>query len=254
MFEFLRAHQSHMPYVAYDDHHNPLLLFCLKINDKWKAHYSHDGVSYHRLAPELPDDVTECSPYASYEDGDWHITLIAGGSAIPKYHRFALYIKHGLSAPPFGLVPAGYGFVEHGRFVYGLADNSIDVVRASNFPRWRFRFACFDRIYRLTCTPEDPNLLIITGKKDDNFRTVLFHIMKGHISEVLPDDTDAYKACRAGNRWFYARRSGPGFEDRHIVEAQKIDFRPLDPELVVTRNGVPFLGHSATIDIPEEYE
>ena len=47
---------------------------------------------------------------------------------------------------------------------------------------------------------------------------------------------------------------GAPVPDRHIVEAQKIDFRPLDPELVVTRNGVPFLGHSATIDIPEEYE
>lgn len=227
MFEFADTSEyTHMPFVAYSKTGEATYLFCKQVQGFWKIFYSIDGTTIHQLHTGLAEDATECSPTAEWENGNWCISFIAGGAESDR--AFKLYKMIGLDGKAEPIAKADYGYYWNPRTVWGLRSNSFIV--SDNGAETKYTIPEAEYIYRLSYIPEDPNQLLITGQnKDGDLFTWIYHLMQHTIHVVVADALTAYKCCLFKGRCFYATRNdSDGFEERHIVEANTVQYIELD--------------------------
>lgn len=227
MFEFAdTAEYTHMPFVAYSKTGEATYFFCKQVCGFWKIFYCLDGETCHRLNTGLPDDTTECSPTAEWENNCWNISFLAGGAEADR--TFYLYRMQGIESQPDKLEKADYGFYWNPKTVYGLRSNSFLIKDAGKEIKIEIPDAEF--IYRLSYIPEDPNQLLITGQnKSGDWFSWIYHLIQNSLHAIIADGLTAYKCCFFKGRCFYASRGADdGFEERHIVEANEINFIPLE--------------------------
>ncbi len=241
-----------MPFVAYGNAPTflPKGFCCLKIGDKWKLHHLV-GDTYQRVNTGLPDDATECSPTADFENGKWTLTFIAGGFEADR--RFYLYKIDDLENPvPEKVVAADVGFIWKNRIVFGNRIGELKILDGTDITLLRFISAQY--LYRVSYNPSNPSELLISGqfkrsaneisagaesheerdapkeasqyKSGEIFSWICNPVAK-RLQSLCVKGEPAYKAALFNDTLYYAQLGeNDDFEERHIVETnsyKKID-------------------------------
>lgn len=222
---------SHMPFVAHDRQHDfaPRQFCCRMLGGKWKlCHYADDG-EWHRIATGLPEDATECSPAAEWEDGMWKISFIAGGAESDR--RFKLYRLFGIdSGAAVTLCTADVGYVQKNRVVHAGRRGTLFI--QDRLTIREVRFADVEYLYRVSYNPNNPQELLISGKTLTGEIFSRVYRPGKFLESLTADGMPAYKAAFFNGRTFYARQTGNDFEDRTIFEARNVVRIALDFGLV----------------------
>ncbi len=253
MFEFPNV--SHMPFISTDG----VVFCCLPVNGIWKLHVFING-AWQRIYTGQPEDATECGPCAEYDEGVWRISFIAGGSA--EKTRFYLYRMlsdmPNPSAPSdvsdlSAIAPAMSGFSREMRTVSASRSGPVEI-GGSGQPR-QLIFHDAQYYYRISFNPHDVQQLIISGSSHDNaVFTRSFHLITQEAHNITINAQPAYKCALWRNECYYARQTGPNFEDRTIC-AGDAEFTPLGPALLTLKKAdvckyAEDTGHLAFANIP----
>ena len=223
MFENFDKRYNHMPFAAPGDEVTPLELCCIRDNGFWKLHGFINN-RWTRIYTGLPEDATECSPTAEYEDGIWKISFIAGG--FEKDRRFRLYRMYGIDGEVMPQCFADVGYVRKNQIVFAGRRGAITILESTR--KITLQLKEVEYLYRLSYDPFHPNRMLISGQ-----------FINGHIfswiytpglkilKNILTDGLVAYKCALYGSECYYAKQ-GNNFEDRRIVKAQIIDITELN--------------------------
>lgn len=250
MFDFNNGVKSHMPFATFDPISGGVKEFCcIMVNGKWKIHQFKDG-KWQRVNTGLPEDATECSPSAEFLLGIWHLSFIGGGAETDR--KFRLYHISDLNSGvlPLAVCPADVGFIQKNRLVYASRHGPIYVEDAGMTRK--ITFTDTEYFYRISYDPFNPNNLLISGQTfaGDIFSRS-YNLVTGQLFDIETDGVPAYKTAIVKGEYFYARQTGNGFEDREIVKAERIRFRPLSVGMAEVYT-VP--NHRKSISINEEFE
>lgn len=199
-------------------------------NTAWKIHAERDGLF--RIQTGVPDDVTECAP-TFYDDNDRiRVSFIAGASQnLPAYRAYRLYC--GILADNWTLADVrpiettAAGFVS----AVGVAYIRQHQDRMRVHLRTPDALAIIEaagRVYRVSYAPDHPRRLLLSGAVNKAEYSIEYDIDTDQQQAVICDGGPAYKFATLGDVVQYARRVGPGFEDREIVTAQTVERIPTD--------------------------
>lgn len=234
MFTTLTDEFTHMAYITYDKLGQKTYFFCKQVMGFWKIFYSLDGSKIEKLT-SFADDVTECSPYAEWENGNWQISFIAGGGVQDR--TFYLYKQTGLDGEPIKIGKADFGFYSAPRTVKGLRSNVFTI--DDNGAETEYSIPQAEYIYRITHIPQDFNQLVITGQfaETQDLFTWIFNLENKEIHTVIVDGgLVPYKACFFKGKCYYAYKDqGNGFEERHIKQAETVQFVKLDSSKIIAK-------------------
>ncbi len=217
---------THMPFLLNCDGRTRMF-GCRKINGVWKLHENVDG-DWRRIDTGLPDDAIECSPAADYDNGRLTISFIAGGAVGARL--FMLYKMPDGEAPE-PVAAADVGFVWEPRTVHAHRTGAISLIEPERDRTLLIPGA--EYLYRVSYIPDAPDQLLISGKNADGIFSWLYNLRTGELFSALADGEPAYKTAFLGGKCWYAKRTGDGFEDREIVEAETVEFVALDPALAM---------------------
>lgn len=223
-----------MPFIGSGENQKTKSFCCIKINDKWKLHH-FDGEEWQRVNTGFPDDATECAPCAEFvhETGKWSLSFVAGGSQTLK--QFWLYYIADLDNPnPIKIVPAAVGFAFKNRIAYALKNGALTIV--SGKKSYNYTFADLLFFYRVSYNPQNPSEILMSGKNTKNeIFSWIFNPSTRTLSELTTNGLPAYKAAFWRGKLFYAKRGeNESFEERHIVEADTYNLKPLDFDSIVS--------------------
>lgn len=213
MFDFDREKypKTHMPFATYDGARRREF-GCVMVNGLWKVHELVDG-EWRRVDTGLPEDATECSPFAWYDsvDNAFHLTYVGGASAFSV--PFRLY---GLTNGEVReITRASVGYQWKGTVVHGDGSNEFDVERERE--RRHFVLNGVTYIYRLTHDATNPRTILASCQLgNDEIRTFAINMLTGECDELIADGQPTYKPCLLDNICAYAVKCGEGFEDREI--------------------------------------
>lgn len=234
MFHFDANVKSHMPFAAPDPAHDfqPREFCCIMIDEKWKIH-QFVNLSWVRVNTGLPEDATECSPAAECINGVWHLTFIAGGAESSRLFRLYHICDLDNHTAAIPVCPADVGFIQKNRLVYADRHGLVTIESPGN--TMSFQFTDVEFLYRVTYDPFDPNRLLISGmlNNGDVFSRI-YNFMTGDLWSLVADGVAAYKAVFWRDQCFYALRAGSQFEDRKIVQAERVRVTLLDANDLVT--------------------
>lgn len=218
MFKFDKGQNSHMPFSAHGTDEETREFCCLQIDGKWKIHEWRDG-AWKRVQTGMPEDATECSPFAEYHpDTDrWSLTFIAGGAHGKgnDFMRFALYQINDIEDPYVQRVlNADAGFAWKGILFHAGRVSGIDIEYRTY--RRHIDLKGTEYIYRLTQNADHPQELLVTGQMPDgNVFTWAIDMEQKTVDELTEDGEPLYKPCVIFGDWYTAKRLG-GFEEREI--------------------------------------
>ena len=216
--------KTHMPFLVCDD----VLLFCKFNGVTWKTHALLPDGTKVRLNTGHGRHVCECSPTAWY-DNEWHVSLIAGGNKQGK-PEFWLYTYSGNSFDKLSkrrkVRQAISGFIYNNRIVYGLPQDMIFVNDDNNDIALEISGA---QIYRVSYRSDSVNRLLISGGwgGKDRLFTVDYNIDTNEQYLIICDGKPAYKCAIYDSMTLYADRVGTEFEDRKIVTAKSVEYKPV---------------------------
>ena len=213
MFDFdrKRYHRTHMPFAVHDG--DRLREFgCVMINGLWKVHELVDG-EWKRIDTGLPEDATECSPFAWWDaiENKLTITFIGGASAFSLPYR----MYSGEEGNFHEVTRASVGFCWKGMVVHGDGSNEFDI--ETEGMRRHITMNNVSYIYRLSLDGTNPTRILATCKlENDEITTYAIDYMRGTCEELIADGNHAYKPCLCDGLCAYAVKCGEGFEDREI--------------------------------------
>jgi hypothetical protein len=210
-----------MPFISVNDNGESLLIFAVIINGAWKHHYClNDGV-VKRLHTGIGDEINECSPTALYKDGEWHISFVAGGHI--NSQRLRLYTMKLSDKEPTLVGTSKTGFMLGDELTCAVGTRS-----SFSYPGRHVSNQYFikNSIEMLCVRPlaNDFNLLHISyNDVDKNIVTAIFDVTTKKTYKITTDDgMPLYKGCYHEGCHYYAKQTGPGFEDRKIMKATRI--------------------------------
>lgn len=231
MIEFPRDRYSHMPFVQYDENSQPMIFCCLQINGIWKIHY-YNGNRWVRLYTGLPEDATQCSPAAEFDDDMWKISFIAGGSA--QNPLFYLYRKYGFQPQmAIPVMPADVGFVWKNQTT--IASRNSSIFQFEQGVSTQIQLQNVEFLYRITYNPNNPRQLLISGQEHNgNLFSIAYIPQAGQMFRVFDNDIVAYKACFWQDDCFYAeKKDNEGFQDRRIVKAEHLQLKQIEAQTYI---------------------
>ena len=245
MFDFGDGRYTHMPFVAYDSNGNPHEFCCISVNGLWKLHWRRGG-KWKRIRTGLPEDATECSPTAEWEDGMWKVSFVAGGWKGDR--RFRLYRMYGMDSAPMAQGFADVGFVRKDTVAMAGRRGPIVIRDAERTITLDIPDAMF--LYRLSYDPQRPNRLLVSGETHGGeIFSWSYAPGMGELLAVTDGGTPAYKCALWDGECFYAKRIA-GFEERRIVQAEHLEFTPLDANARI----VETIEYKAMANTPKEFE
>ena len=225
-----KFHQTHMPF--YSPHGDGgIWLFCARDNsyDTWRLATTIGGEPEY-LDVRLPIEWNICGPCASWDDGEWDISFIAGQPGGP-YH---LYSHDGIQGHEARLASsdvADAGFARNQWQATATRHGPVRIrhgntVRTISIPNLRY-------IYRIAYNPTNPHSLWITADID---HSILLLVIDGKQPDnalvVTSPSSELYKGVPIGlGAVAYARRrNGAGYEvrDIRITEPHEVEYSPLD--------------------------
>ena len=214
MFDFDRKKypRTHMPFAVHDD--GRLREFgCVMANGKWKVHELVDG-EWNRIDTGLPEDATECSPYAWWDGVENKLTITFVGGASAFSLPFRLY--EGESGDFHEVTRASVGFCWKGMVVHGDGSNEFDVETEDLRRHVTLNGVLY--IYRLSLDETNPTRILASCKLDnDEIKTYAISHQYGTCDELIADGHPTYKPCLCEGHCAYATKTGDDFEDREIV-------------------------------------
>lgn len=231
MIQFSKDRYSHMPFIQFNSESQPMLFCCLQINGIWKIHY-YNGTRWVRLYTGLPDDATQCSPAAEYEDGMWKISFIAGGSE--ESPMFYLYRKYGFEAQlAIPVMPADVGFIWKEQTT--IASRKSSIFQFEQGATTQIQLQNIEYLYRITYNPNNPRQLLISGQEHSgNIFSITYFPQSGQMFRVFDGDKICYKACFWYDECYYAqKKDDEGFEDRRIVKAENLILQPIEAQIYI---------------------
>jgi hypothetical protein len=163
----------------------------------------------------MPENAVLCNPMFFKESNMLHVSFIAGipnETGIP----YRLYAMHGASWETLcdpTLVNEQFawtGFVSPRHFCLG-SERLINLLDRIDHKRYRLTTS-LSSIARVTFDPQQPSRLLITGAKEEQYKTLLFDIDANTIHEIV-GPAPVYKACLIGNRVVYSYRESEEIED-----------------------------------------
>ena len=225
MFEFTDKRFTHMPFAAPGENGEPEQFCCIQNNGLWKI-YHFTGQRWKRVKTGLPADATECGPCAEFADGVWQLSFIAGGWKGDR--RFRLYRMFGLNSEPMAQTFADVGFVRKDQVCWGYRRGPVIIREPGRTLTLNFRDIAY--LYRVSFDPFQPNRLLISGqfRGGEIFSWTYAPGMRELLS-VADNDVPAYKCALWDGVCHYAKRIA-GFEERRIVQAEHLEFTPLDAD------------------------
>ena len=218
----MKIENAHMPFVAPDAENRPARFCCRPIGGVWKLHRLESG-EWVRVETGLPADVTECAPTAEYSDGEWRLSFIAGSGGELRENR--LYRMHGFTGVPEAVAAADVGFCREGWTVHGTRRGPV-VIDNGNWRKsltvggWRY-------YYRVSYNPDEPAKLLLSGQRfDGEIMSIEYDLHSGRLWLLETADHQAlYKAALWRGTACFAEQTGPGFEDRSLVELDAAEWR-----------------------------
>ena len=209
-----------MPFATYDCGRRREF-GCVMIRGKWKVHELVDG-EWKRINTGLPEDATECSPFAWYNaDGSFHLTFIGGASVFSV--PFRLYEMSFANGEVREIVRASVGYQWKGTTVHGNGRNEFDVERGGE--RLHFVLKGVSYIYRLTHNATNPRTILASCQLDNKeIHTYAIDEFTGECNELMADGQPTYKPCLLDGTCAYAVKCGEDFEDREICTTENWEF------------------------------
>ncbi|MGN0880124.1 MAG: hypothetical protein ACI4WT_11840 [Oligosphaeraceae bacterium] len=247
MFDFNSADRryTHMPFVAHDADGSPQEFCCISVNGLWKLHWRR-GRKWRRIRTGLPEDATECSPTAEWEDKMWKVSFVAGGWKGDR--RFRLYRMYGLDTPPMAQGFADIGFVRKDTVAMAGRRGPIVIREAERTVTLDIPEAMF--LYRLSYDPQRPNRLLISGETHGGGLFSWSYVPgMGELLAMTDGGTPAYKCALWDGVCHYAQRIA-GFEERRIVQAEHLELTPLDAR----KHIVETIEYGSGANAPKEFE
>lgn len=236
MFSFDREKypKTHMPFATYDGV-GRREFGCVQINGKWKIHELIDG-EWIRIDTQMPEDATECSPFAWYDgvDNTFHMTFVGGASTFSVPFRLYEMVDGNVHE----ITRASVGFQWKSTTVHGDGRNAFDVERERE--RRHFILNGVTYIYRLTHDATNPRTILASCQlENEEIHTYAINMLTGDCDELLADGQPTYKPCLLDNQCAYAVKCGEDFEDREIHVTT--DWRFVRVENVVEMTVEPYL-------------
>jgi len=214
-YDHSRYPKAHMPYAIMDL--GRLRQFgCIQIEGRWKVHELVDG-EWHRIETGLPEDATECSPFAFYDADREQVGLTFIGGASAESMPFRMHRCANVDSPEFReVVRCSVGYQWKRMTVHGDGSGVFDIDYEEG---WRRRIAIegVRYIYRITSDYEAPwRVLASCQLEDDSIHTYGIDTVLGNCEELVADGLPTYKPCICAGQCAYAVKNGEDFEDRSI--------------------------------------
>lgn len=217
--------RTHMPFIAPMPDGTEALFFCRAGDDLlWKLHYFNESGKAVRINTGLPDDTTECSPTAWYDDSGWHISFIGGGAK--ENRQFYLYRMDGATletlCQPVRIELTRAGFIFQDQVVWSEHEESIHIRHRGDVQLLTIKNSF---IYRVSYRPDKPELLLVSGEwYGDRFGifSLQINVNSGEQEYLEADNQPAYKCAINGERIIFARIGGGQFEDRRLKTCRKM--------------------------------
>ncbi|HBT77678.1 MAG TPA: hypothetical protein DEB39_12325 [Planctomycetaceae bacterium] len=193
--------------------------------------------SLHPVRTDMPENAVLCNPMFFKENGELHLSFIAGVPH-PGGLSYRLYEMHGadwetLSDPaPVADRFARTGFVSPRHFCLG-GEHALDLMDRLSHQRYRVTTS-MQRIARVTFDPRQPSRLLVTGARDELYKTLVHDLDTGETGEII-GPAPVYKACLVGNRVVFSYRESLELEDFQLHVAP-LELRPATETVTV----VPF--------------
>lgn len=213
MFEFDKQKypRTHMPFAVHDG--DRLREFgCVMVHGLWQVHELVDG-EWIRIDTGLPEDSTECSPFAWWDavENRFTLTFIGGASRFSLPYR--LYSGEGGNF--CAVTRAAVGFCWKGMVVHGDGSNEFDI--DTEGMRRHVTMSNVSYVYRLSLDGTAPTRVLATCKlEDDSITTYAIDYLHGTCEELIADGKQVYKPCLCDGLCAYAVKCGEDFEDREI--------------------------------------
>lgn len=217
---------THMPFLSRCGAEE-ISLCCRKVNGFWKLHQKV-GDDWVRLNTQRPDDATECSPTAEYQDGKWHISFIAGGAEGDRLFRMYTYVD---GVVTLAKEPAYAGFVNRKMLVYGGREKQFTIELAGGAIKKIFNSPGLEELFRISYDASRPHRLLISGRYHERICSWIFDLSNDNLHEVEADGNPAYKCAFIDGKCYYAKQVGDGFEDREVFEASVVKITPLSKDI-----------------------
>lgn len=221
---------SHMPFRARIDDHE-ILFFCTMIDGVWKIHFQiDDSDEIFKIQTQTLDKDIECAPtFSPAGNGKYFFSFVSGQA---KRCLFYSQIEHHMALlEPFEqkrMAITYAGFVSEHRAAHIIQKQDRPYVIISDRPGMVLmlpeRFC-----YRVSFQFDDPEVLLISGAFEDGEIYSLSYNLQTDEQYLLYDNyIPMYKASIYEETYEYAQKSGPDFEDRHIVKAENPVFKEAD--------------------------
>ena len=192
--------------------------------------------SIHPVHTTMPDNAVLCNPMFFKENNQLQVSFIAG-IPHPGGLSYRLYEMHGsdwdtLSDPrKVGEQFARTGFVSPRHFCLG-GEHTLDLMDRLSHLRYRLTTS-MQRIARVTFDPRQPSRLLVTGIRDERYKTIVYDIDTQETSEIT-GPAPAYKACLVGNRVVFSYRESTELEDFQLHVAP-LELQPATETVTVTQ-------------------
>ena len=232
MFDFDREKyaKTHMPFATYDDGIRREF-GCVMIRDKWKIHELVDG-EWKRITTGLPEDATECSPFAWYNaDGSFHLTFVGGASVFSL--PFKLYEMSFANGEVHEIVRASVGYHWKNTTVHGDGSNEFDA--ESDGERRHFTLKGVSYIYRIIPDARNSRTILASCQlENEEIHTYAIDEFTGECNELMADGQPTYKPCLLDGTCAYAVKCGEDFEDREIKVTEDWRFERVEGMVEMT--------------------
>ena len=214
---------THMPFHS-PNGNGGVWLFCVRPEQSpaWKLATTLDGQPAILPLP-FPEEWNICCPCASWDDGDWDISFIAGPPGGPC-HLYSLFLDGARPVADQPIepkiaanAPADAGFARADWRITATRRGPI-VIRRGNFIR-KIEIPAIKYLYRIAYNPCQPHQFWITADIGGKYRLIrLDDAPPGNAAEIIgAAGEELYKGVPIGDSAVvYARRDG-GFEERSIA-------------------------------------
>lgn len=174
-----------------------------------------------------------CSPYAQYVNQEIHFSYIGAQMNSYDVMAYRLYTAHGENFNSLSLAIAAHdesvfaGFENQGWQFLSWQEQECEFINKQTRQNATFYPEEFDSVLRILPVDHDPDLIMITGRKDNLFKTFVYDIKSLRaIAEVTAHGESVYKSTLTDDGFvIHAKRMGD-FEERELHVA-RLELQPV---------------------------
>lgn len=209
-----------------------VFLYC-KWMAPWKIRISVGSVD-EKVFTGMDDCAIECSPTISETDDGGVILSFISGHGVSEDQRFLKL--YSLFADSLGdLIKGDVRVQEEVKTFSGFTDSRRLVYFTYEKAGPRIHFYEKDHrilklsdgfCYRISYIPDQPHKILISGKTEKHgVYSLMYNMQDGAQFLLFNGSEPAYKVCIFQDRIHYAHRKGERFEDREVVEVDKLTMK-----------------------------